>query len=133
MPEWLAVTLWVVAALAAVLAYSAWKHRRQLRKLVAKRPDPTHDEFVAMLAGSVDLEIAEWMWDTLTIYYRPHTPHPDDDLINDALIDSDDITMDWLPAFAKSRGLRWKDWADWPDGWEVTARNYARWLQMGIA
>ncbi|MEO6154075.1 MAG: hypothetical protein ABIT09_08695 [Croceibacterium sp.] len=59
-----------------------------------------------MLQTDVDKDVAEWLWNEALPYYTPLTPHADDHLIREARIDDDDVTMDWLPAFAKARGLR---------------------------
>lgn len=79
-----------------------------------------------MMRGDVDEDVAAWMWDRLQVYYRPLTPYPDDRLVDDARID-----MDWIPEFAKATGLDHKKWPDWPDGWALTVRNFARFLQLG--
>lgn len=130
-PEWLAVTSFVVGGLAVWLIVGSFIHRKAHRRLAAKRPNPTYDEFSAMMGQDVDPDIAEWMWDQLQVYYAPLTPHPDDHLLKDASIDDGDVTMDWLPEFAKGQGLKWKQWPDWPQDWELTVRNFARWMQLG--
>ena len=130
-PEWLAVTLFVVGGLALWLAVGCVVHRKAHQRLAARRPNPTREEFLALMGQDVDPDIAEWMWDQLQVYYNPLTPHPDDHLLKDACIDDGDVTMDWLPEFAKAQGLPWKQWPDWPQEWELTVRNFARWLQLG--
>jgi hypothetical protein len=131
LPEWLFVTLWVGAGLLMWLALGAYFHRKARRRLAEKRPSPTHEEFVELLRCDVDADIAEWMWGNLQDYYTPLTPHPDDHLFDDGCIDSDDVSMDWLPAFAEPRGLPSKKWPAWPLEWDPTVRNFARWLQLG--
>ena len=84
-----------------------------------------------MMTADVDDDIAEWMWDQAQVYYTPLTPHPDDHLLKDASTDDGDVSMDWLPDFAQSRGLPWTEWPDWPADWTLTVRNFARWLQLG--
>ena len=132
-PKWLAVTLLVVGGQSARLVVGGLIHRKAHRRLAAKRPNPTRDEFLGLMKQDVDPDIAAWMWDQLQVYYSPLTPHPDDHLLKDACIDDGDVTMDWLPEFAKAQGLSWKQWPDWPQEWELTVRNFARWLQLGRA
>jgi hypothetical protein len=131
-PEWLALTLFVLVGFAAYLTYGYHSLRKARRRLSARRPSPTREEFIALLADDVDDDVAHWLWETALFYYEPLAPHPNDHLITDARIDDGDITMDWLPEFAKSRGLSWKEWPDWPKDWDLTVRNFARWLQLGI-
>lgn len=130
-PEWLALTLWVSLVLTLAVTWGLHSIRKAHRKLAEKRPDPSHDQFVDLLAPAVASDVAEWMWNCLLPYYRPMTPHPNDHLFTDARIDEDDVTMDWLPRFAEDHGLDWKAWPDWPDGEELTVHNFARWLQQG--
>lgn len=130
-PEWLAVSLYIVGGLTVWLAVSSYTHRQAHHRLATKRPNPTRHEFLGIMAEDVDPDIAEWMWDQLQAYYTPLTPHPDDHLLKDACIDDGDVTMDWLPEFAMAEGLPWKPWPDWPQEWELTVRNFARWLQLG--
>jgi len=132
MPEWLAIVVWTVIVLVTVLAYGNYSIRKTHKLLAKRRPNPTREQFIKLLAPDVDGDVASWLWDTTCPYYQPLTPHPEDHLIKDARIDDDDVTMDWLPTFAKSRQLNWKDWPDWPKGWELTVRNFARWLQLGV-
>ena len=130
-PEWLPVTLLLVAALAAWMAWGFHALRKGHRRLAEKRPSPTRGEFLAMMRGEVDEDIAAWLWDQTEVYYSPLAPHPDDHLIDDAMIDDDDIGLDWVPQFAAATGLDDKTWPDWPAGWDLTVRNFARFLQLG--
>ena len=130
LPEWLAATLFVVAWLGGWLGPGFLGHRRGLKRLAAKRPSPTEGEFMAMLADQVDPAIAEWLWHQALPYYTPLTPHPDDHLIDDAMIDEDDVSMFWWGDFAHAKGLDEKTWPDWPQDWAFTVRNFARWLQL---
>ena len=134
-PEWLAITLWVILGVAVWLAWGCHAMRKGHERLSARRPNPTRGEFLAMLRGDVDEDIAAWMWQQALLYYRPLTPHPDDHLLADARIDSDDIDMDWVPdflsAFDMDRKLWPKRWPEWPADWEPTVRNFARFLQLG--
>jgi uncharacterized protein YneF (UPF0154 family) len=132
-PEWLFVVLWLAAGLSVWLILGFYFHRKAHRRLAEKRPNPTREEFLALMAGDVDHDIAEWMWENLAVYYTPLAPHPDDHLLEDACIDDGDVSLDWLPAFAESQGLAWKQWPEWPKGWDLTVRNFARWLQLGRA
>ena len=129
-PEWLAISVFVACGWIIWLSIGFIAHRRGQRRLAAKRPNPTREEFMGMLSDSVDEDIAVWLWDQALIYYDPLTPHPEDHLIRDAMIDDDDIGMDWWPQFARANGLNEKAWPEWPQGWDLTARNYARWLQL---
>lgn len=131
-PEWLVLVLGLLVALAAFVVWGRYSIGKAHRLLATRRPSPTREQFLAMLADDVDEDVALWIWDQTTFYYRPLTPHPDDHLIRDARIDDDDVTMDWLPEFAATRGLPWKEWPDWPAEWELTVRNFARWLQLGL-
>ena len=131
LPEWLAKTIFVMLVLAGWIAVGFYLHRKAQRCLAVKRPNPTREEFLAMMGQDIDPDIAEWMWDQLQVYYTPLTPHPDDHLLKDACIDDGDVTMDWLPEFAKTQGLPWRRWPDWPEGRDLTVHNFARWLQLG--
>jgi hypothetical protein len=100
---------------------------------LARRENPTRDEFVAMLGGDVSPATAEFLWDTMIPYLMPKlTPHPIDHLALDLPIDDDDPTMEWLPAFAELHGRDHKDWPNWPSDWKGTVRNYAKWLESGL-
>lgn len=131
LPEWLVIPLWAIFVLVSLVTIGLVSIRRAHRELAARRPNPAHDEFMALMADDVDRDIAEWVWNQALPYYRPHSPHPDDHLIKDARIDDDDITMDWFPDFAKQEGLDWKRWPAWPNEQELTVRNFARYLQLG--
>jgi hypothetical protein len=61
------------------------------------------------------------------------TPHPDDHISKDLPIDDDDPTLDWMPRYARLYGADWKSWPQWPEEWEGTVRNFARWLELGLA
>ena len=57
--------------------------------LLARRANPTQDEFLAWLVPDVEVDTGNWFWNELLVYFRPAlSPHPDDDLINDLPIDS---------------------------------------------
>lgn len=131
-PEWLAMTIWVVGGLLAWLALGHFMHRRGRRRLAAKRTCITKEEFIARLEPDADLRISEWLWDQAKPYYEPLKPHPDDHLLRDAMIDDGDVSMDWVSDFAEQMGLDEKRFPDWPVDWELTLRNYARWLQQAM-
>lgn len=129
--------LWIAGLVATVFLAAEVGYRihrkRKARILLARRTNPTREEFLALMDSDADPAVADFMWDTIVFYTAPQVlPHPEDDLLTDYAIDDGDIAEDWLPDFAKSRGLNWKDWPDWPVGWPPTVRNFARWLQSGI-
>jgi hypothetical protein len=131
-PEWLAATPFLIVVLLVWLAWGSRSIRKAHRHLAEKRPNPTRDEFLSMMRVDVDEDVSAWLWDQLQVYYRPLTPHPDDHLIEEARIDDDDIGTDWMRDFAKAAGLdHGKAWPDWPAEWELTVRNFARFLQLG--
>jgi len=86
------------------------------------------------MRADVSREAALFLWQTalpyLDFHKPPLTPHPDDDLIKDLPIDSDDISMDWPKHWAERHGFHDSNLPDWPKGWPVTIRNYGRWLDM---
>src|SRR5690242_15870024 len=100
-----------------------------------RRPNPTESEFVAMLSREVNPETAEFVWFAMIEYLERWqlTPHPDDHLSKDLPIDDDDPAMDWLPRYAQLYGADWKLWPPWPEEWAGTVRNFARWLEFGLA
>lgn len=136
MPAWLAGTLFVGAGLLIWFAVGFLALRRAYKRLADKRPSPDRETFLEMLGRDVDRDVAEWVWETAVSYYRaPVAPHPDDHLVDDAKIDGDDIDMDWIPRFIAEMGMEpglWpKAWPGWPQGWDLTVRNFARHLQHG--
>ena len=133
MSQWLFGSLFAVGTMG--LAYVMFRRRRKrgVLTLLARRQNPTREEFIALMIGDVSPETAVWMWDTVRLYTEPDLmPHPDDDLIGDLMIDDDDVGMNWLPEFAKVRGTNWKLWPDWPTGQVATVRHFARWLEQGL-
>lgn len=85
-----------------------------------------------MMAADVSHDATEFLWDTALIYLRPKlTPHPEDDLVADLPIDSDDWSMDWPRDFARRHGFDEKIYPIWPEGWPVTVRNFGQWLDFG--
>lgn len=100
-----------------------------------RRRNPTESEFVAMLSREVNPETAEFVWFAMIEYLQPWqlTPHPDDHLSKDLPIGDDDPVMDWLPRYARLYGADWKIWPQWPEERAGTVRNFARWLELGLA
>lgn len=132
MSEWLGALLVVTPIIATIFVVSKRQWKRNVQALLARRPNPTRVEFVELLSHDVPQDIAEWMWETVSFYTRPLlSPHPDDDLLSDLMIDDDDVYIDWLPQFAKEQGLDWKAWPDWPSQAPSTVRNFAIWLAHG--
>lgn len=130
-PEWLAVTGFVVTALASWLAAGFLLIRRAHRRVAARRPNPTEAEFLASLERESSPEAARFVWEQALRYVAPRlTPHPDDDLVKDLCIDDDDLGMDWPRGWAEYSGTAEGDLPPWPEGWLPTVLNYARWLDM---
>ncbi|MDP4573875.1 hypothetical protein Q9K02_01820 [Qipengyuania sp. G39] len=130
-PEWLAVTLWVISALSIAMLYGFWSIRRAHRRVEASRPNPTKQQFIAMMEEDCSPEVSDFLWEKAVFYVEPRlTPHPDDDLILDLKIDEDDIAMDWPRDWAEQRGFHESNFPNWPNDWPGTIRNYGRWLDM---
>ena len=128
MSNWILPTLWVLAIFAGIYLVGRRKWRRQAAELNSKRPNPSRDEFVAILGSDCESDLAAFLWETLDVYYRPRaTPHPDDDLIREVGIDPDEPD-DWVQEFDRRFGLNARILSDWPTKRPVTARNLARWL-----
>jgi hypothetical protein len=129
--EWVAATGFVAAGLAIWLGFGAWLHRRALKRVAARRPNPTEAEFLAMMAQDCSPEAAQFMWEQALPYIAPRlTPHPDDLLIDDLCIDDDDIDMGWISDWADRKGLAASELPDWPEVWPLTVRNFARWCDL---
>ena len=121
-----------VAAGVGIFVWMFFVYKRKLKRqkafLQQRRPNPTRDEFITLLAPDCEADIADQLWNDLLVFYQPDmTPHPDDDAIQDMLVDPDEPN-DWLGHFCRSNGLRIKDVSPWPDGQLVTIRNLARWF-----
>ncbi|ANK12392.1 hypothetical protein [Erythrobacter neustonensis] len=130
-PEWLAVTAFVIGGLAIWLTRGFVMLRRAHRRVAARRPNPTDAEFFAMMAQDCSPEAARFVWQQALIYIAPRlTPHPDDHLLDDLCIDDDDIDTDWVSEWADQRGVLQKTLPDWPKDWPLTVRNFARWLDL---
>ncbi len=133
LPEWLFATLFVIIGVTIAFAF-AWRNtKRQVAATNARRPNPTRQDFMALMASDVSEETSEFLWETASFYCHDLglTPHPDDDLLKDLPIDEDDISMDWPRDFAKRKGFHESNLPDWPDHWSLTLRNFGRWLDMG--
>ena len=130
MPEWLFATLFVGIA-ALVVGTIAWRNTaRQIARTAARRPNPTKDEFLSMMAPDVTRETALFLWDTAIGYLEPSlTPHPDDDLTKLPILD-DDWSIDWPGDYACLNGFHESNLAEWPEGWPPTLRNLGKWLDM---
>lgn len=130
-PEWVAATGFVVAALAVWLGAGFILLRRAHARLAARRPSPSEAEFLAMMAQDCSPEAARFVWGQALPYVSPRlTPHPDDLLIGDLCIDDDDIDMDWARDWADQFGIPERDLPEWPKEWPLTVRNFARWCDL---
>jgi hypothetical protein len=130
---------WVLAAsfaalLAVVAALALFRHVwRMVQRTKARRPNPTRAEFVAMLRREVRPETAEFLWERMAFLLPTVAPHPNDHLWNDLPIDESEPMVEWLVDYAHRHGLSAQDWPAWPAGSPCTVRNYARWLELGLA
>jgi len=131
-PEWLAMTLWVIV-FGGVIWFWAWRNtRKMISATLAKRPNPTKEDFLAILRADVALETAEFLWERAIVQLEPRlTPHPDDHMIDDLPLDEDEWSMDWPREFAEKQGFHESNLPDWPADWPVTVRNFGRWLDLG--
>jgi hypothetical protein len=130
-PEWLAVTGFVVATLTVWIGAGFIMVRRVHARLAARRPNPTEAEFLALMAQDCSPEAARFVWAQALPYVSPRlTPHPDDLLISDLCIDGDDIDMGWISDWADQLGMPERDLPDWPKAWPLTVRNFARWCDL---
>lgn len=130
-PEWVAATGFVVAALAVWLGAGFIMLRRAHARLAARRPNPTEDEFLAMMVQDCSPEAARFVWTQALPYVEPRlTPHPDDHLLDDLCIDDGDIDSFWRRDWADRQGLAESDLPDWPKDWPLTVHNFARWCDL---
>src|SRR3546814_14559302 len=89
--------------------------------LAARRPNPTREEFVALLSEDAGPDIAIFLWTELTPHWKPGlTPHPDDDFVNDLPIDRAE-PQDWLERYTEAAEYDWQHWPDWNANWPQTA------------
>lgn len=130
-PEWLALTGFVVAGLSIWLGLGFVTIRRAHARVAARRPNPTEAEFLCLMAQDCSPEAAHFVWQQALPYLTPRlTPHPDDLLLGDLCIDDNDIDMDWTRAWAERLGLAERDLPEWPEDWTLTVRNFARWCDL---
>jgi hypothetical protein len=128
-PEWLAVALWVVFGLSVAILYGFWSIRKVHLRVEASRRNLTKQQFIALMEIDCSTEAADFLWEKVRFYVQLRlTPHPDDDLIKDLMIDEDDIDMDWSRDWAEQRGFHDSNFPDWPKEWPATIRNFGRWL-----
>lgn len=130
--EWLAKLLFVAFFLALLGIYGFYSIGKAHGRVVTRRSNPTHAQFVQMMATDCSSEAAEFLWQKAIFYLEPKlTPHPDDELGDDLCIDDDDWSMDWPREWAERLGFHESNLPDWPESWPPTIRNYGRWLSMG--
>lgn len=134
-PEWVIAVPFAVILLIIIVYVGHRDTQRQIAQTVARRPNPSHEEFLALMAPDVSLDAAEFLWENSVeplSFFKGIGPHPDDDLAHDLPIDEDEWSMDWPVDFAKRHGFSDKLYPDWPDGWPATIRNYGKWLDIGL-
>ncbi|GGD61290.1 hypothetical protein [Croceicoccus mobilis] len=101
---------------------------RKVAELLGRRANPTRDEFVAMMTVNARPDVAAFLWDALQLYYRPElTPHPDDDLVGDLLIDPDE-PEDWVMDYCHRFAISAQELPKWGEEHRVTPRNLGRYL-----
>jgi hypothetical protein len=118
-----------------VLFAAAWRNnRKQIAESLARRANPTREEFFGLMGGDVSAEATQFLWTNAWATLQPSlTPHPDDDLSRELPIDSEEWSMDWPKAFADERGFDQSAYPDWPKDWPPTLRNLGKWLDAGFA
>ncbi len=84
--------LWIAGLVATVFVAAEVGYRihrkRKARILLARRTNPTREEFLALMDSDADPAVADFMWDTIVFYTAPQVlPHPEDDLLTDYAID----------------------------------------------
>ena len=84
-----------------------------------------------MMAQDCSPQVAKFVWEKALFYVEPKfSPHPDDHLFDDLMIDEDDVEMDWTREWAERQGFHESNYPDWPEGWPATVRNFGKWLDM---
>jgi hypothetical protein len=132
-------TEWLIAASIAGLAVVVlllvfFRHVwRMVQRTKARRPNPSRTEFIDLLRVDVRPETAEFLWERMAFLLPTVAPHPNDHLWHDLPIDESEPMEDWLIDFAERHGVSAQDWQSWPAGQPCTVRNYARWLERGLA
>ena len=132
-PAWLAETLFLIVFFGLIGGW-AWRNTsKTINATLAKRPNPTKEQFIGLMQEDVRVETAEFLWETIIVYLEPKlSPHPDDSLAKDLPIDDDDWSMDWPRDFAERHGVHESNLPDWPAEWPVTVRNFGRWLDLSL-
>ena len=133
MPDWAIPAAFagvVVIGLFGIAYRNTW---RMVQRTKTRRPNPSRSEFVASLSRDVRPETAEFLWDQMAFLLPTIAPHPDDHLWNDLPIDEEEPMSDWWVDFARRHGVAADAWPDWPAGSPCNVRNYARWLESGLA
>ncbi|MBH5321302.1 hypothetical protein [Aurantiacibacter sediminis] len=125
-------TLFVLAGFGIICAFAWRKSRKQIDKLLQRRPNPSREEFIALMAPDVGPEASEFLWGKAFFIVRPRlTPHPDDDLAKDLPILAEEWSTDWPRDWAEQQGFHESDLPDWPKDWPPTVRNFGKWLSLG--
>ena len=138
LPEWVFPTIFAVLFVLVLFA-AAWRNnRRQIAESLARRANPSREEFFGLMGGDVSAEATQFLWTNVLAILQPSlTPHPDDNLARQLPIDSEEWRMDWPKAFADEHGFdrsAYPDWPkDWPKDWLPTLRNLGKWLDAGFA
>ena len=134
-PQWLFAALFAVCFLAAIWMVASRNTKRQIRRTLERRANPTRQEFMQLMAMNVSKEASEFLWEQslpeLNYFNQEIAPHPDDHLIDDLPIDEEGWSMEWPILWAERRGFHESNLPDWPEEWPVTVRNFGRWLDMG--
>ncbi|MBS7669477.1 hypothetical protein [Croceicoccus gelatinilyticus] len=68
MPSWLLPTGFAVGALAIWFAAAFRNTRRQIAATKARRPNPSRDQFMEMIAPDCAEEVAAFLWETALPY-----------------------------------------------------------------
>jgi hypothetical protein len=114
--------------------FNARSNQRQVAVLAASRASPGREEFIKLLRGDCDRDVAEFAWKIFAEEYSDWgvelTPHPDDNYLRDMPIDPENQS-DWFNDFCDDFALSYRDFPDWPEGEATTVRNFARWLSDG--
>lgn len=134
--DWVIAVPFAVIFLIIILVIGWRNTQRQIAQTVARRPNPSREEFLALMAPDVSLIATEFLWENsieMLSLFKGIGPHPDDDLARDLPMDEEEWSMDWPVVFAERHGFSDKLYPDWPDGWPATIRNYGKWLDMGLA
>jgi len=109
----------------------------QIAELLAKRVNPSRDEFLALMVPDVSQEASEFLWEVSVDaigFLKPElTIHPDDNLLDDLPIDQGEWDLDWPSEWADRQGIPETGLPDWPEDCPVTIRNFGLWLDLGAA